>query len=237
MKVMKYILMLCFVSSVGLAQIESVTFLGNYSMPLSKRLEVNKIDAVGGGIQVKVKLVDDLSLNINAGYSLFSLSQDSAIAKWDWRYWSRYSDFVNITLSEPAYSADLGAVQKMDLIPLYITFDYKLNLSEKIVLLPSVGAGVYFYNRRLYVTENWQKKFEDLGYTFDYSFRSFAPDKQGNPLFVTGGLNLGYYLFETFVISADFQYIHVVPTDGKLGYDLFPFENALNFNLGVRLVY
>ncbi len=233
------LLIISFLFSVSaiFAQIESVSFLGSYSLPISKRLQVNSIDAVGGGLQIKVKLIDNLSINFNAGYNLFSLSQDSAVTKWDWRYWSRYSDFVRLTLSEPVYEATLSPSQKMDLIPLYITFDYKLKLSDKLEVMPTLGGGIYFYNRRLYITEDWQKQFVELGYTFDYSFRTFAPDKQGNPLFLTGGLNIGYYLFETFVLSADVQYSHVLPTDGKYGYDLFPYENALNFNLGFRLIY
>ncbi len=54
-----------------------------------------------------------------------------------------------------------------------------------------------FYTRRMFAVENWSKYYPEAHYTFSYSYRNFAPNKKGNPLFLNGRLNIEYKLYET----------------------------------------
>jgi hypothetical protein len=219
------------------AQLHSVKLFAEYSSPNSKRLAVKNIDAVGGGIKIRFDLFDKLSLNANIAYNLYSLTQDSAIVQWDWRFWGRYEDFIEQTLQDDLYEAGINPIQKMDAIPIYLTFSYDLELSEKISVLPYVGGGIIFYNRRLYIREDWIKQFEEIDFEFAYSFRNIAPQKSGNPLFISGGVEVSYKFAEYFSANGSVNYLNVLKTEGKFGFENFPFDKAINFNIGVGFIY
>jgi hypothetical protein len=229
-----FVFLLCsFVS----AQIHSVKLYGEYSKPTGKRLLVTDIDALGGGVNIRIDLVNSFFLNANIAYNLYTLDQESAIAQWDWRYWDRYEEFIELTLQDNAYTAEIIPIQKMDVIPISLTFCYEFKLSNSVDILPYGGGGVFFYTRRLSISEDWIKHFESIDYDFAYSFRNIAPQKQGNPLFITGGLEIVYRFAEFFSLNAAANYISVLQTNGKLGFENFPFDKAININFGIGFIY
>ncbi|MFH0736641.1 MAG: hypothetical protein V1773_00830 [bacterium] len=238
MKKLFYFFCLTFViSSSVYSQIHSVDVYGEYSSPLTKRINVTDIDGVGAGAKIRIKIYDNVSLNVYGGYTLYSLSQENGLATWNWQFWGRYNDFIQQTLSDEAYKSFLSPVQKMDLLQLSFTFDYDFTVIEKLHVKPALGAGVYFYTRRLYIDETWSKYFSAIDYTFEYSFRNIAPEKFGNPLFYTAGIDLNYELMENFWINGSAKYVNVFDSDYSYGFDLFPFKEALNLNLGLTILY
>ena len=101
---------------------------------------------------------------------------------------------------------------------------------------PYVGAGILFFSRWFYVEENWTKKLSKLDNTFNYSYRNFAPSKQGNPIMLLGGISLTYPLIDFVSVKGEFDYTHFVETEG-MGYSELPFSNSLNFKLGLSFSY
>lgn len=225
--------------SISFAQIKSINLISDYSVALDKRLQVTNADALGLLAQLKIELASNLNFTLNTGYKLYTVKEADVLASWNWDFWTAryYPKIISDLNADPNLSVDIGAVQKMDIIPVFILFNYELSLIKDLKLAPSLGGGVYFYIRRMYVTENWSKKFPQADYTLNYSFRNFAPDKKGNPLFAKAGVDFTYDLLNNLDITSSIYYIKIVGTKGKLGYDLFPFGSELSVNLGLSFKY
>jgi hypothetical protein len=221
------------------AQLQSISLFGDYSTTSSTRLQITEADAVGGGVKIKFLIADNLSINVNGGYKLYSLSEPDVLNNWGWVFWTDryYNKIVSDLNADPNLSADISAVQKMDLIPVSIGLNFELPYSNNIIFSQSIGIGVYFYNRRMYAVENWSKYFPDADYTINYSYRNFAPSKKGNPLFVNLGSELKYSLWNDFSLFTQININAVISTEGSMGYDSFPLKNEISFVLGLVIYY
>lgn len=221
------------------AQVTSISFFSDYSAGLSKRIRVTEADAVGGGIIVKYNVMDWFSLNLTAGYTLYSISQDSALQKWNWDFWEiRYKNRVAADLNEnPGSAASIVPVQKMDILPVLLSLSREFELTERLKISPEVGGGVYFYTRRMYLAESWQRKFDSYGLTYEYSYRNFATNKNGNPVVLFAGAGLRYVISEGFSLEGSVKYHQVLKTEGAMGYNEFIFENALSTGLALVFSY
>ena len=124
----------------------------------------------------------------------------------------------------------------MDVIPAVLTFNYDFNILENFTATPIIGGGVYFFTKRLYAKETWTKQYPAENYSFTYSFRNFAPDKQGNPFILMGGLDLNYFITDGFGIGGGILYSQILSSD-KMGFSEFPFENEISFKLGLTINY
>lgn len=221
------------------AQVKSISFFSDYSASLSKRISVSEADAVGGGLTLKYNVSDWFSFNLTAGYTLYSISQDSALQKWNWDFWEiRYRNRVAADLAEnPGSAASIVPVQKMDILPVLISFSREFELMEGLKISPEVGGGVYFYTRRMYLAESWQRKFDSYGLTYEYSYRNFATNKYGNPIVLFAGAGLRYIITEGFSLEGSVKYHQVMKTEGSMGYNEFIFENALSTGLALVFSY
>lgn len=220
-------------------QIESISFYTDYSSAFSTRLQVTRADAVGGGVKIKFTVADNFSININSGYKLYSINEPDVLNNWGWVFWTdRYFPKIVSDLNADAnLSVNIYAVQKMDLIPLSVSFGYDFIPLDKLIITPTAGAGVNFFSRRMYAVENWSKYFPDADYFFSYSYRNFAPAKKGNPFFVNGEVNIQYRLYDSFSLFTNVRYTHIIPTEGSFGYDGFPVENEISLALGLAIYY
>ncbi len=229
-----------FFSNAALPQLEHIKVFSDYSVANSKRLSTVKADGLGGGIGVSFNLFDNFNLGVQVGYNLYSVSQDSALEQWKWDFWEyRYKGNVkNDTASDPNLSSRIDVAQKMDAIPVVITLNYKFSLLDELDVRPTVGGGFLYFSRRLYLEENWKKVYPAYNnYTFEYSYRNFAPNKTGYPFLITAGLNINYKLSELIALAGDFQYNSIIKTEGKNGYDDLPFNNSFSFKLGITFLY
>lgn len=232
------VLIMLFLSHYTFGQLSSISLSGDYSISGSKRLAVTKADAVGGALKIDYKLLDNLSVSLIGGYQLFSVQQDSGLIQWKWDFWdNRYRGNVNADLTDTTLRATIQSIQKMDVIPLIVTVNGDFTFGEKFFVQPSIGGGILFYSRRMFLEEEWSKKYEQIGYVFQYKFRNFAPSKNGNPLVVYGGINLGYHLNDAFRIDASINYTQILKTEGKFGYDNFIFKNYISTKLGITFQY
>lgn len=234
-----FLLLACLLTIDATAQLESISLFTDYSSAQSTRLQVTEADAVGGGVKINFKIIENFSISLNGGYKLYSLNEPDVLNNWNWVFWTQryYPKIVSDLNADQNLAVVISAVQKMDLIPISLGFNFKLPYSDKISFTQSFGFGVYFYTRRMYAVENWSKYFPDADYTFSYSFRNFAPDKKGNPFFLNGNLSIQYQLFTSLSLFSNFQYTYIIPTDGKFGYDSFPLENEISFALGLAIYY
>ncbi len=139
--------------------------------------------------------------------------------------------------ADPNLSVEIGAIQKMDLIPIILLDNYDLNLIENLTITPSAGARVNFFTRRMFATETWTKKFPQADYSFTYSYRNFAPYKKGNPVFAKLGLTFTYNLLSYLDLTASSSYSKIFETEKSMGYDTFPFDSEISINLGISFKY
>jgi hypothetical protein len=239
MKKFFFISFLVSLLSISNAQIKSINISADYSSALNKRLEITKANAVGALVLVKINLIDNLNINFTGGYKLYSLNEPDVLKSWNWDFWTNryYPKIISDLNADPNLSVEIGAVQKMDLIPVILLFNYDVNLIEGLTISPSAGGGIYFYTRRMFATENWSKKFPQANYTLTYSYRNFAPDKKGNPLLTKAGIDITYNLLSYLDLTASTYYTMIFETKGKMGYDMFPFGSELSINLGLAFKY
>lgn len=202
-------------------------------------LKVNDANGMGGGLKVNFNVYDNYYIGVSLGYMLFSVHQDSALDRWNWLFWdTRYKGNVKDALSsDPSLSGILNPIQKLDLVPLIITFNAEFKPAKGLTINPSLGMGVAMYTRRLYLEETWQKKFEQLNYTFGYSYRNFAPDKKGNPFTLSAGVNLAYEFLDGFKVHSEMEYMQFIKTPGTAGSGEFPMEKIINVKLGLTILY
>jgi len=224
---------------VNYAQLQSAEPYFGYSVSISKRLDVNDADAVGGGVKIQFNFYDNLALRINVGYKLYSISQKDAIEKWEWFFWDeRYANTIQSNLNAfSELSAEIGSIQKMDVIPVLIDFNYPIKLNDELSLIPFIGGGIHFYTRRLYITESWTKHFEEIDYNFNYTYRNFPPDKSGNPIQLFTGFEFNYNLFEFFHLRSEINYGRFISSEDSFGFSDLPINDELNINFGVYIIY
>jgi hypothetical protein len=216
-----------------------VNAYGSYSTVLGKRLAVTKADGFGGGVEGRISLSENIKLNLSVSFERYSVQQDSALARWNWRFWNeRYQGIVRDNLaSDPTLRATLDPVQYMELLPVLASISVEVNPLSDLSVRQSVGGGVVFYTRSLYLNETWQKRFDAASYTFEYSYRNFAQDKKGNPLVVVGSIELAYRITDVLALSGTARYTSVIRSEGSFGYDGFPLNDALAFYLGLSFLY
>ncbi len=232
-------LLIGFLSCVSFGQIKNITLVSDYSFAQNKRLQITKADAVGALVSIKVNVIDNFNFTLSSGYKLYSLNEPDVLTTWDWDFWTNryYPKILSDLRSDPNLSVEIGAVQKMDLIPVILLINYDFQITDDLSITPSVGGGVYFYTRRMFATETWSKRFPQADYTLTYSYRNFAPDKKGNPFFSKVGLDVTYNLLSYLDITASSYYTKVFETEGSMGFDMFPFSSELSFNLGLSFKY
>ncbi len=226
--------------------LESLTFHSTYSAAVtseflgkSNKIDVYRAEGYGGGAEFSFHIYDKFYINLTGGYTHYTIQQDSALLQWNWRFWdARYRNRVKADLAaDTNLTATITPVQTMDIIPVMLTFNYKFEPVKNLFITPYAGGGILFYTRSLFINEYWKKYFAQVDYSFSYSFHNFADDKKGNPAAINGGVDLTYKLSEIIRISSKFSFLHVIKTDGSMGYNDFPFYNAINFNLGITFMY
>jgi len=219
------------------SQLSSIGLSGSFSTAGSLKYAVTKASGFGGGVDVSVKVFNNFYLTVYTGYQSYSIDQDSALTQWKWNFWdNRYYGSIRADLTDTAkYSLVITPNQGINSIPVALKIGYEAKIGE-LSVRPYIGAGILFFSRWFYVEENWTKKLSKLDNTFNYSYRNFAPSKQGNPIMLLGGLSLTYPLIDYINVKGEFNYTYFVETEG-MGYSELPFSNNLNFKLGLSFSY
>lgn len=221
------------------AQLSAVQFYGAGDMAVNKRLAVTSALSYGGGVTVSYTVMDDAFLVLDIGYANYSIDQDNVDNRWGWGIWDRrYKNWVNIYSADTAnFRSSIVSVQNMESIPVSLKIGYLYYLTNELWFSPMIGLGAEFYTRKLYHEETWTRKYPTIGYEYTYSFHNFAPYKYGNPLFAVGGLKGSLNISQLIKIDAGISYKVFIHTSNMLGYDNFPFNSALSFQLGIGLKY
>ncbi|GAB4128624.1 MAG: hypothetical protein Fur0015_02400 [Ignavibacteriales bacterium] len=238
-KIFFILLIILWVNSINIAQLKSINFFSDYSTALTKRLNVTNAKAIGGGVNVEFDLGKNFSVCLESGYKLYSISQKNQLLGWGWDFWNnRYSNKIKSDLqADKNLSVSINSSQKLGIIPVILSAKYSYPLSEKFIVSPNFGGGVLFYTRTLYVIEDWSKKFPTENYTFEYSYRNFAPSKKGNPFVARGGIDINYNFMSNFWINAEASYSKIFNSGSKYGFNNFLFESELSTKFGIIFRY
>jgi len=220
-------------------QVHSIQAYGTWSRGVNVVPGFTSATAWGGGAAVRIDLGSDLVLAVGAGYEYYRLDQDSALQRWNWKFWNdRYAGIVRANLAaDSSLSATLEPVQSMEILPVTVSLGYVLRPGDDFSVRPLLGAGVAFYTRSLYLHESWQKAFDAASYTFAYDYRNFANDKKGNPFFWLAEVQGSWQASELITIDLGARYTGTVRTPGKFGFDEFPLYNTLTIAAGISILY
>lgn len=218
---------------------QSVNAYFDYTGALSMRDGVQEAAAYGGGVRLDLFNFGNVVLSFNSGFKLFDVDQPGIIDKWGWRFWdARYKDRVEADLqANPDLSAEISYEESIEVLPVMLNVGYDLNLIDALTVFPYAGGGVYFYTRTLHIIEDWTKRFPDADYTFSYSYRNFAPDKKGNPIVGTAGMEIMFRISEGFKLFAGGSYLKVFDTGGDFGYENYPLNSELSLKFGLTILY
>ena len=235
-------LIICLISlitfSVSSQTLKDIRLFTDYSSAGSKRLMVTKAHGLGVGADIRFELFKGLHISLVGGYQLLHVNQDSVIQQLKWDYWDyRYKGNIAVDLLDTTVNARITPFEKMDVLPFKINISYNHELLKDLFVTPSIGGGMIFYTRRIYIEESWSKYYANADYTFNYTYRNFAPKMEGNPIFLTGGLDFDYVFSDIVSLYAGFNYNYILNTAGKLGYDNLPFENYYSIKLGLTFLY
>jgi hypothetical protein len=227
------------VASASPAQVHSLQAVGTWSRGVTVVPGFTSATAFGGGAAVRFDLGSNLVLSVAGGYEYYDLDQDSALQRWNWKFWNdRYAGIVRANLAaDSSLRATLEPVQTMETLPLTVTIGYAFRPLDELTIRPSLGAGVVFYTRSLYLHETWQKAFSDPLYTFEYDYRNFANDKKGNPLVWLAEVQASWQVSEIIAIDLGTKFTGTVRTPGSLGFDEFPLLNTLTIAAGISILY
>lgn len=223
----------------GLAQLHAVKVFGDYSTALSKRLEVTSASAWGGGFEIDYAVTEVVGVRFVGGYAYYSIDQPNAIENWNWKFWvDRYRGIVAANLaSDPALSATLTPQQIVEATPVALMLALRVPLVEGLTVDASGGGGILFFTRKLYIQEEWRKRFQAVDYDFEYSYLNFANPKPGSPWYLVGGAELRYALSSLFECTVGGRFTYVIRTKGKRGYDHIPFRSTAALQLGLNILY
>jgi hypothetical protein len=233
------LLPLLFSAASATAQVHSFKAFATWSRGVEVQPGFTSATAWGLGAAVRFDLGSDLFLTVNGGYEYYSLDQDSALQRWNWKFWTdRYAGIVQANLAaDSALSATLEPVQSMETLPLMVTLGVALRPLDELTILTSLGAGVVFYTRSLYLQETWEKIFSSVDYTFGYTYRNFANDKKGNPIVWLAEVEASWQVSDLIAVDLLTRFTGVVRTPGSLGYDEFPLRNTLTIAAGISILY
>ncbi len=218
-------------------QIQSITARADYAFAMKKRLNVQSATAIGGGVEMRVKLYEGLSLGVAGAYQSYTIEQSDALAQWNWVFWNdRYYPKIQSDMrADPNLSAQIGSAQSMDAIPVMLSFIYNLEAGSDFLVAPRVSGGVVFFTRKLYVDETWTKQYPQAGHSLTYNLRNFAPDKNGNVVSLALGCDAAYAISADVKVSAGAEYRSYLSSSS--GYELFPFENECLITLGLTFLF
>lgn len=225
-------------TNVNYSQLNSIGVSSVYSPSMGKK-EVTDASAFGGIVNVNFSVSQNLTVGISLGYKLFSLSQPNQLELWGWDFWNnRYKSKIESDLrADPNLSVVIGSVQKMDVIPFLLTSRYTIQIGEDFSITPNISAGIIFYTRRMYAEETWSKNFPNAKYVLTYSYRNFAPNKKGNPIATSAGIDFSYLLFNNIQLNAGAMFMYYVETKNTMGSDLFPIKHETSIKLGFNFIY
>lgn len=222
------------------AQIREVKVFGGYAVSLNNRIGVTHAEAWGGGAELRIPIYEGIAVSIGGGYDWYRIQQPGDLDSWNWLFWiDWYKNMVNTNIrSDTNYAVILSTKQQMDAIPVYLTFNTDFEVFEDFYVRPSIGGGIYFYTKRLYLIEHWSKRFPTLNnYVFQYEFQNFAPTKWGNPLFAIGGLDIMYRLSESILLNGSMRYMQIVDLKHERNIEEMPFNSAMSLSLGLNFIY
>ncbi len=223
------------------AQVEAVLVNGGFVRSISERIRVNEAHGLATGVDLRISLVGDLSLSVGVGYERYSIDQDSALQKWNWTFWNdRYAGLVQSIVRGPdssIISATLTPFQRMQAVPISVSLHYAIALGEDISIIPSVGGGIIFFTRKLYLQEHWSRYFAAADHTFEYTYEQFSNPKQGNPAFGMASIDVSVRISELLRLRAGGRFVQIIPTSGSMGYDEMPFDRSVTGRLALEFLY
>jgi hypothetical protein len=242
--------------------LESVTAFGNYLYVSQKDSGISSAYGPGGGLEVRFHLSDMFSVGIMGGYSVVHIDQDNVIDRWNWEYWIRYyknwiisvmgtdSLYLNGALiptrnissstltsgtlvgKDNIYKAEITPRQYVNLFPVILSLNANFAPADFLKLYASVGAGLYIFERNMYLDEKWWKNFPTVGYTFQYGFKDYANEKTGTLWGIVLSAGGRVALTESFALSAAAEF-HSMLNDKPE----FPMNSIVNVRAGIAFVY
>jgi len=232
-----FILLVVAYSVSARAQIQSISTFAEYASPLNKRLNVQSASAIGGGVEVSLKLYENASIGLRAAYVSYSIDQPDQLNQWNWNFWNdRYYPKIQSDMrADPNLTAQIGSFQSMDMIPVSVAVNYSAMVDDNLTIVPKLAGGVSFFTRKLYADETWTKQFPRAEYTLTYNLRNFAPEKKGTVIFLAPGCDAGYQISSDVSITVGVQYKHYVSS--ITGHGDFPLENEIIAKLGLTFFY
>lgn len=222
-------------------KLESVTPYGCYFHHLSLKSgkKLNLINGFGSGASIRFRMNKFLAMGIECAYNNLKIDQDDAVEQWNWKFWEKfYGAYIHdLQKSDSNYVAVLKPFQRISIIPVHLAVVARF--PNKTFFTPelNMAVGVYFYKRNLWLSEQWQKNFPDLNYTYEYGFNNYAEVHRGRVYGARVGLG-GYIALSKYIkLNLMGKYHHIIQIGREENYDDFPMDSFIEFSTGVSFFY
>ncbi len=242
---MKRILAICLLTILAVvaaeAQVRSAQIGAGATWAFDLKPTVNRVSGYSSFAGIGIRLSESLLLTFNTGYDHLTVQQDSALEKWNWRFWeSRYRGNISFTLNS-ADSANIDVrfspLQTLGVLPVVVGVAFELNPLEDLFIVPRAGIGIAFYTRKLYLEEAWSRYFASVDYTYEYDYLNFADPKVGNPVMTQLGLDASYAVSDILVVTLHLRHAYILEGPGGTGHENLPFRQSFTGLLMLEFPY
>jgi len=198
--------------------------------------ELQSVKGLGAKIQAEWLIGREWYLTLSSDHLKYNLADDQAHLNWGWDYWLKIYGYTVYTLGQdPVYDVNLEPHQIIKVKP--VTIGLRKTLFAKRRLHPVFGleAGAVWYERKMWLEENWSKNFPAIDYTFEYDFRNYANARSGWVNTMTLSAELQADVSKSFGLSAGVEWRKYFQDWDNSGY--FPMNSSLQAFLELQILY
>jgi opacity protein-like surface antigen len=214
-----------------------VYFMKDLELKSEQRLK--DIGGLGIGTSILLNINQFISIGIDGGYNDMKVKQDNVVEHWDWKFWDKfYADYIyDLQKKDSTYKSDLTPYQGIYNIPIHLMVFLKIPNRTEFTPYLSIGGGVYFYERNLWLEEKWSKYYPEKDYTFNYSFNNYAEVRKGKVLGFKFGIGTTYSVSEHLNLNLFGEYHQAIEINNFGNYDQFPLCSFFNLSVGLSFLY
>jgi len=211
-----------------------LAMLANSGLPA--RNSITRVRGLGFKASAEWQLWSKWSMAVASSHFYMDIQQNDPVIHWNWPYWQKiYGGTIAEIRSKEMYQVKLKPVQRLQYKPCAVTIKRNFTLMKNWDLSLSLGGGMLWFQRKLWLNEDWDKYFANLDYTFEYNFRNYAQTKSGWLALVTFSPTIEYRLNKNLTVYSGFTGCYYFRN--RQAAQNFPLVGSIVWSSGIGINY